>query len=109
MDVGEFTERLTPLIDARLSTYELRIDVDKFPTSVEFTIISEEFEEVSRAARIKLLVEITEEAFPQDLDFRPMGLCLTPTEDEEYTEDDDQDDYWAVYQDSDDGTAAKPL
>ena len=109
MDAKSFIERLEMPIAERLSSFKLVIASDKLPTSVKFTVISDDFEGMDPADRIQFLADVVKAAFGLPLGFRPMGLAITPAEDASGDWDDtkDEDDEFASY--DGDGTAARSL
>ena len=55
MDVKNFVERLRSGLEHVLGTFEVKILEDKFPTGVKFLVISDEFKDMSRGARMSFL------------------------------------------------------
>ena len=108
MDVSKFIDTLKPALSRALGHFEIQIKLNRLPTSVEFMVISSEFEEVDRADRINIIADAVEAAFGLPLSFRPMGLGLTPFELKNNPAGDSEDlGHYGIAKENGDGNAAK--
>ena len=80
MNHKEFVQKLNTVLTNRLSQFAIIVEQNRLPASVEFTVVSNEFEQMGRGGRVRFLAAICEEAFGLPPTFMPMGLCLTMRE-----------------------------
>ena len=95
MDAKQFIAKIRPVLEHRLSGFDIRILNDRLPLAVEFLVTSDDFDQLSRGARIQFMADVVEEAFGLPLNFGPAGVALTPKEAQELRPWDDKDtDEW---------------
>jgi hypothetical protein len=77
MDLQTFLTTMQNSLSEYLNSFEIKIKKDNLPQSIQFIVLSEEFERMDRGNRIMFMAAMAEKSFGLPLSFGPAGCALT--------------------------------
>jgi hypothetical protein len=77
MDLQTFLNKMQASLGEYLNCFEIKIIKNNLPQSIQFVVLSEEFETTDRGNRIMFMAAMAEKTFGLPLTFSPAGCALT--------------------------------
>lgn len=77
MNLEIFLDKIQNSLKDHLNNFELMIQKNNLPRSIEFIVLSSSFDNMDRGDRIMFMAGVVQETFGLPLTFTPAGLALT--------------------------------